>query len=1521
MGLTRRPPAHDDAGVGRFLGGLRRFGRVWVAIGLVAGVTVLDRSAPTAHAATFNSVPDRLYMIPVDGETAIPSGVAPVIVTALSNPAVGVLVFNGSTDNISRETREIVVGESPEDDDCDMVDDPDVGDEDYIETGCVRLVLSASLGRLALAGAGAASVVYRDYTSGPGTPGDDNLTEWLWELPSGAFVDVLSNGDGSPDPGNPADTGNLAHPLGFGRLEMIGTIADLNAAVANLRYVPPPGYRSGVNPTEASITVSVTGDNGTTSHQFDVRVLEINQFPEHDGPATFDADAAVEEEITGFTVEDADNDEPSDGPDDEMLLVAWLRCEGTIEPDTGFQLASSSFAPVVGTLAEVIEEQVDPDGAGDAGFVTAALAALDVIDPELRDLEIETSNALDWTTAFGGVGTLEEVEAALATVTFRHDVPEDTCTLITIVSDLGNNGLPVQWIDGPNDGTEIPMLGFDWNVLTITTGALLDLDISFDSAAPIVVVEGNDGNHTDVGAALVITPPIHPAFRVRWDILPIVGDPEVFGVATANSDFNGTSNNTLFVPENAGTIPFPNIDDDDLPDAPNTTVRADDDEEPNETFRFQLVVDEHAWPDGWALDSQIPTRTVVIVDDDRVGYQKTIGPVSDATALEGDAGTTTMTFTVGLSEPAQGNESFVVNTVDGDATSPADYTALVDEEYSFEPGATSVEVEVEVIGDVIAEGDHTFTLEISGATNAALGPETTGTGTIEDDDDVSASIDDVAVSEGNSATTDAVFTVTLSGAALGGETVQYATSDISATAGVDYVATSGTLTFETGDETATITVPVNGDTVVEPDETFAVTLSDPDGLVLATATATGTITNDDQPSVIAIADATIPEGTTVPLTISMSNPTGRTCTVLVTTSGGTATSGSDYVGLTAVPVTLTGVASATVDLTTLADALVEGDETLTAGIALAPASPADCALGDATAAVTITDVPPDPDAPTVTIDDVTVAEGDAGTTEATFTIMLSGAAPGGTIDFATVDGTAIAPGDYGSTSGSITFTDDLIATVTVTIVGDWSVEPDETFTVVLSNGAGVTIADAAGTGTITDDDDPSVITVSAGPTVVEGAVTPITIAMTDPTGHACTVHVTTTDATATAAADYTALAAVPVVLNGVASATIDLTTLADALVEGDETLTVAIALAPGSTADCVLGATTTATVTITDVPPDPDVPVASIAAVTMNEGDSGTTTFTFTVTLTGPGNGATIDYATSDGTATAPSDYAAASGTITFPGAATTATISVAVVGDTAVEPNETFTVLLSNGVGVTIAVASATGTITNDDQLDDPAPDPLVLDVPDDIVRPNDPGLAGAVVTWPAPTATGGTPPVTIVCSRPSGDFFPLGVTTVTCTATDAAPSPLSIGAGLPLEIAALVAVDSFTVTVVDVEPPVIGDNPDLTRTTPTGSITVDFPLPPASDNSGIAPTVACAVPSGSSFPLGIATVVCTATDAAGNQASSTFTITVVTGPAPTPGGQLPVTGGSLGVLLSAAVGLVVVGVILHGARRRTTA
>ena len=154
--------------------------------------------------------------------------------------------------------------------------------------------------------------------------------------------------------------------------------------------------------------------------------------------------------------------------------------------------------------------------------------------------------------------------------------------------------------------------------------------------------------------------------------------------------------------------------------------------------------------------------------------------------------------------------------------------------------------------DDLAPGSYTILLTLDG--RVPWGPETVEVTAGQTNQvnvtlraiTVTLSIDDLTVTEGDSGTTAAVFEVTMSAASGQQVTADYETANGTATAGVDYQAKSGTLTFAPGDTRKTILVVVQGDTVEEGDETFTVTLRNPSHAKLATATATGTIVNDDE---------------------------------------------------------------------------------------------------------------------------------------------------------------------------------------------------------------------------------------------------------------------------------------------------------------------------------------------------------------------------------------------------------------------------------------------------------------------------------------------------------------------------------------------------------------------------------------------------------------------------------------------------------------------------------------------------
>jgi chitinase len=260
---------------------------------------------------------------------------------------------------------------------------------------------------------------------------------------------------------------------------------------------------------------------------------------------------------------------------------------------------------------------------------------------------------------------------------------------------------------------------------------------------------------------------------------------------------------------------------------------------------------------------------------------------------------------------------------------------------------------VSVLVDVTAELDETFHIILATPSNATIA-DGSGVGTITDDELLAVvDIDEPTLVEGQSGTATLGFSVTLSHQASFPVTVDWATAPGTASDGTDYVGASGTVTFPAFDVTEPIFVTVNGDSRYEHDETVRLDLTNANGAPIGDLQGIGTITNDDTPPILSVANTSIVEGNTgtslLHFTVSLTGTSDVAASVDYAATGTTATAGSDFVATSGTLTIPAGMTSGSIDVVVNGDVAVEKNETLS----LTLSTPTDATVGDGTAQGTI----------------------------------------------------------------------------------------------------------------------------------------------------------------------------------------------------------------------------------------------------------------------------------------------------------------------------------------------------------------------------------------------------------------------------------------------------------------------------------------------------------------------------------------------------------------------------------------
>lgn len=398
--------------------------------------------------------------------------------------------------------------------------------------------------------------------------------------------------------------------------------------------------------------------------------------------------------------------------------------------------------------------------------------------------------------------------------------------------------------------------------------------------------------------------------------------------AVAGSDYTATSGTRTFTGgDTTETIVVP--------------ITNDAIDELTETFRVRIT----GATNGVAVARNVGFGN--IVDNDTAAIS-----IADD-ALNEDEGPAT--FTVTLSNVSTRTVNASYSTANGSATAPGDYTAQSNQTVSFAPGETQKTITVPVIDDNVVEQTETFSVVLTNPTGGAILTDATAQGSILDDEQPNISVSDTAIAEGDADTRSAVFTISLSAPTTGTTTVNYATQDGTAQAGSDYTATSGSVSFATGETTKTVSVPVRGDTDVEGDETFSVVLSNPTNAAIGDGTGAGTIQNDDAATPpppaprtsLVISDSGTAEGDTgrrnLVFTVSLSQAATAPITVDFATGAGNATAGTDYVATRGTLAFNVGETTKQIVVPIIGDTAFEPDEAF--GVGLSNANGADIVRG------------------------------------------------------------------------------------------------------------------------------------------------------------------------------------------------------------------------------------------------------------------------------------------------------------------------------------------------------------------------------------------------------------------------------------------------------------------------------------------------------------------------------------------------------------------------------------------------
>ncbi len=609
---------------------------------------------------------------------------------------------------------------------------------------------------------------------------------------------------------------------------------------------------------------------------------------------------------------------------------------------------------------------------------------------------------------------------------------------------------------------------------------------------------------------------------------------------------------------------------------------------------------------------------------------------------------------------------------------------------------------------------------------------------------------DYSVSEAGG---NALVTVTRSGGTSGSVSIDYATTtEGTATAGQDFTATSGTLTFAEGESQQQISIPIIDDAVYEGDETIVLNLSGNAVGVLNSATVTIT-ENDPQPvGSVGFSGAQyriVENAGSLSITVQRNDGDLGAGSVAYTTSDSTAVAGSDFTATSGTLNFSNGQISASFSVPIIDDTVAEGLETFMVTLS----NPVNVGLGGGDyAEVSILDNEPIPSGGSFQFSGSGYSVGESAGQISVPVTRINGSTGTVSLVCATVDSSATAGNDYTATQTTLTFAEgETLKTCDIPILNDSTYENSESFMVGLSGlaGNGVMGTPILAEVSVTDDDPVPVagslqFSLSEFSQSEGGGSAVVSVTRSGGTSGAVTVNYTTADVTAVAGEDYTAASGTLTLASGVASASFTVALLDDSAYEGDETLSLSLSQPSGG---AVLGANAEATLLIED---DDLAPTSGVLGFSLGEFSAEEFDGSVVITVTregGSSGGAVVNYATSDESATAGSDYEVASGTLVFADGELSQEFLVTLNDDSVYEGSETFRVTLSHAFGAVLGDNASVLVRLGDDD-DPPAAGALDLSQARYTVAEN-----GGSVTVSVSRSGGSTGAITVDYATRDGD------------------------------------------------------------------------------------------------------------------------------------------------------------------------